>query len=143
LSDNPTIGAGAILAATADTGSATLLDGTQVPLPPATPDQPAIGVLRQQAMGRIAELKGNEEFRRLLLSGNAEALAEVQRLEKIVKTPTGTFYGASRPCGKNSSTPRLGGATLISVRCSGLTSNNSSGQAAQYLKVNIGKQRLN
>jgi hypothetical protein len=77
----------------ADTPTAEMLDGTKVPLPAATPDQPAIGVLRQQAMGEIARLKGSEEFRKLLLAGDANALNEVKRLERIVKTPTGTFYG--------------------------------------------------
>jgi hypothetical protein len=64
-----------------------------VPLPAGTPDQPPLQVLRQQSMAEIQRLKGNEEFRRLLLAGNAEALATVQRLERVVKSPTGTFYG--------------------------------------------------
>jgi hypothetical protein len=89
-----TFGASAILGDAPAT--ATMLDGSTVPLPPGTPDQPAIGVLRQQAMGRIAELKGSEEFRALLLKGDPNALAEVQRLEKIIKTPTGTFYGGQQ-----------------------------------------------
>jgi hypothetical protein len=72
--------------------TATMLDGTEVPLPPATPDQPAIGVLRQQAMGDLARLKGDMQFRDLLLKGDANALNEVKRLERIIKTPTGTFY---------------------------------------------------
>jgi hypothetical protein len=70
-----------------------MLDGSTVPLPPATPDQPAIGVLRQQAMGDLARLKGDMQFRDLLLKGDANALNEVKRLERIIKTPTGTFYG--------------------------------------------------
>ncbi len=73
--------------------TAEMLDGTRVPLPPATPDQPAIGVLRQGAMGELQRLKGSEEFRKLLLAGDANALNEVKRLERIIKTPTGTFYG--------------------------------------------------
>jgi hypothetical protein len=91
MADDPTFGASAILGTPPPT--ATMLDGTQEPLPPATPDQPAIGVLRQQAMGRLQELKGNDEFRALLLKGDPHALNEMRRLERITKTPTGTFYG--------------------------------------------------
>jgi hypothetical protein len=95
MTDTP-IGASALGLDATPPDTVTLLDGSTVPLPASTPEQPAIGVLRQQAMGRIAELKGNEEFRKLLLSGNAEALAEVARLDRIIKTPTGTFVGGQQ-----------------------------------------------
>jgi hypothetical protein len=47
-------------------------------------------------MGKIAQLKADPEFHKLLLAGNAEALNEVRRLERIIKTPAGTFYGGQQ-----------------------------------------------
>jgi hypothetical protein len=96
MADNPTFGAASLMGDTAAPASATMLDGTTVPLPAARGDMPAISVLRSDAMAEIAKLKGSDEFRRLLLSGNAEALAKVQQLERIIKTPTGTFYGGQQ-----------------------------------------------
>jgi hypothetical protein len=93
MPDDNTFGAAALFPDGSTTPGATMLDGTVEPLSAGTPDQPALGVLRQQAMGKIAELKSNEQFRALLLAGDAHALAEVKRLERIIKSPTGTFYG--------------------------------------------------
>ena len=73
--------------------TATMLDGSVVPLPAARGDMPAISVLRSDAMAEIARLKGDAQFRQLLLQGDANALARVQQLERITKTPTGTVYG--------------------------------------------------
>jgi hypothetical protein len=89
-----TFGASAILGNAPAT--ATMLDGSTVPLPPATPEQPAIGVLRQGAMGELARLKGNMEFQDLLRRGDPHAIAKVRQLELIIKTPTGTFYGGQQ-----------------------------------------------
>lgn len=75
---------------------ATMLDGSTVALPAGTPDQPPLQVLRQQSMGELQRLRGSEEFKRLLLAGDSNALATVQRLERIIKTPTGTIYGGQQ-----------------------------------------------
>jgi hypothetical protein len=94
MADN-TIGVSDLLGPAPDT--VTLLDGSTAPLPPATPDQPdRMTAMRTNAMGEIARLKGDESFRRLLLQGDPHALAKVQQLDRIIKTPTGTFYGGQQ-----------------------------------------------
>jgi hypothetical protein len=91
MSENDTFGASSILGNAPAT--TTLLDGSTVPLPPATPDQPAIGVLRQNAMGELQQLKGDAAFQDLLRRGDPHAIAKVNQLQRIVVSPTGTFYG--------------------------------------------------
>jgi hypothetical protein len=90
MTDTP--GASALLPS-GEIPTATMLDGSVVPLPAARGDMPAISVLRSDAMAEISRLKADSQFRQLLLAGNAEALAKVQQLERITKTPTGTIYG--------------------------------------------------
>jgi hypothetical protein len=85
MSDDPNaFGAGALMPDTP-------LPAEQMPLP--TPDMPAISRVRSDAMGRINQLKGDAAFQQLLLKGDAHALAEVQKLQRIINTGTATVVG--------------------------------------------------
>jgi hypothetical protein len=84
MADETSFGAGALMPDTP-------LPPEQMPL--GTPDQPAISRVRSDAMGRINQLKGDAAFQQLLLKGDAHALAEVQRLQRIVNSPTQTVVG--------------------------------------------------
>jgi hypothetical protein len=96
MSNDPApFGTSALLPA-GDIQTTTLLDGSVVPLPAARGDMPGISVLRSDAMAEISRLKADSQFRQLLLQGNAEALAKVQQLERITKTPTGQFVGGQQ-----------------------------------------------
>jgi hypothetical protein len=88
MSDDNTFGAGALMPDT--------------PLPPADmplgiPDQPAISRVRSDAMAQINALKGDAAFQERLLRGDMAALADVQRLQKIINSPTSTVVGGVNP----------------------------------------------
>lgn len=98
MNDTPvpggTPGASSILGPAPNT--TTLLDGSTVPLPPAQGDMPAIAVLRSQAMADNERRKGDPAVRERLLRGDAHELAEQQRINRILTSPTGTFYGGQQ-----------------------------------------------
>jgi hypothetical protein len=77
--------------------SALMPDGGTLPADPGimgTPDLSPISRMRSDAMARIQALKGDKPFQDLLLRGDPHALAEVQRLQKIVSSPTSTIVGS-------------------------------------------------
>jgi hypothetical protein len=62
-----------------------------------TPELPALNRLRSDAMAKIAALKIDSAFQERLLRGGMAELAEVQRLQKIVNSPTQTIVGGVDP----------------------------------------------
>jgi hypothetical protein len=77
-------------------GVSSLMPDPPVPaadMPLGTPDLPAISRVRSDAMGRINQLKGDAAFQQLLLKGDPHALNEVQRLQRIINSPTQTVIG--------------------------------------------------
>jgi hypothetical protein len=73
----------------------TPLPAEQMPL--GTPDQPAIGRLRSDAMAQINAYKADPIFQERLLRGDMAALADVQRLQKIINSPTQVVVGGVNP----------------------------------------------
>jgi hypothetical protein len=81
-------------------GVSSLMPDPPVPaadMPLGTPDLPAISRVRSDAMGRINQLKGDAAFQQLLLKGDPHALNEVQRLQRIINSPTQTIVGGVDP----------------------------------------------
>ena len=110
MNDTPvpggTPGASSILGPAPNT--TTLLDGSTVPLPPAQGDMPAIAVLRSQAMADNERRKGDPAVRERLLRGDAHELAEQQRINRILTSPTGTFTAGSKPKRRSSNISKAG-----------------------------------
>jgi hypothetical protein len=84
----PTSGASALL------GDAPAVDPS---LPLGTPELPQISRIRSDAMARILAAKADPVFQERLLRGDAAALADVQRWQKIINSPTQTIVGGVDP----------------------------------------------
>jgi hypothetical protein len=83
-------------------GVSSLMPDTPLPavdpsLPLGTPELPQISRIRSDAMARITALKQDVAFQDRLLRGGMAELAEVQRLQKIVNSPTSTIVGGVDP----------------------------------------------
>src|SRR5271168_3621252 len=78
-------------------GAGALMPDTPLPadpsLPLGSPELPQISRTRSDAMARIQALKIDIPFQQLLLKGDPHALAEVQKLQRIINSPTQTVVG--------------------------------------------------
>ena len=72
-----------------------LLPPEQMPMP--TPDMPAISRVRSDAMAQILAWKSDSGFQDRLLRGDKTALADLQRAQNIINSPTSTVVGGVNP----------------------------------------------
>jgi hypothetical protein len=81
-------------------GATALMPDTPLPAtdtPLGTPELPALNRVRSDAMASILAAKADPAFQERLLRGDKAALADVQRWQKIINSPTQTIVGGVDP----------------------------------------------